>query len=87
MALDGYNLTQTFARIRIPSTNQTDPNFYLDNGVPAPSLTPPFILDRTITTVTNDGHPLYRPLDGNRRPHPQQWNLTIEGRVAEEHLF
>jgi hypothetical protein len=84
MALDGYNLTQTFGTHQDPVTNQTDPNFYLDNGVPAPSLTPPFIsASYDNGQSTNDGHPLYRPLDGNRRPYSQQWNLTIERQLPK----
>jgi hypothetical protein len=84
MALDGYNLTQNFGTHQDPGTNQSDPNFYLDNGVPAPSLTPPFIsASYDNGQSSNDGHPLYRPLDANRRPYSQQWNLTIERQLPK----
>src|SRR5205814_10258669 len=66
MALDGYNLTQNFGTHQDPVTNQADPNFYLDNGVPAPAVLPPFISSAYDNgQSSNDGHPLYRPLDAN----------------------
>ena len=84
MALDGYNLTQHFGTHQDPVTNQADPNFYLDNGVPAPALMPPFISSSYDNgQSSNDGVPLYRPLDANRRPYSQQWNLTIERQLPK----
>src|SRR5438309_1483404 len=84
MALDGYNLTQNFGTHQDPVTNQADPNFYLDNGVPAPALLPPFISSSYDNgQSSNDSHPLYRPLDANRRPYAQQWNLTIERQLPK----
>jgi len=84
MALDGYNLTQNFGTHQDPVTNQADPNFYLDNGVPAPAVLPPFISSAYDNgQSSNDGHPLYRPLDANRRPYAQQWNLTIERQLPK----
>ena len=74
ISLDGYNLNQSFGTLKDPTTNQNDPTFYLDNGVPAPPQTPPFI-----SGSFDNGHGiLYRPLDANRRSYAQQWNLTIE---------
>jgi hypothetical protein len=43
MSLDGYNLNQAFGTHLDPNTNQDDPAFYLDNGVPLPAQLPPFI--------------------------------------------
>ncbi len=84
MQLDGYNLTQNFGTHQDPVTNQADPNFYLDNGVPAPALLPPFVSSSYDNgQSSNDGHPLYRPLDANRRPYSQQWNLTIERQLPK----
>jgi len=84
MALDGYNLTQHFGAHQDPVTNQADPNFYLDNGVPAPALLPPFISSSYDNGQdSNSGVPLYRPLDANRRPYAQQWNLTIERQLPK----
>ena len=41
MSLDGFNLHQTFGTS--PNGASTNPAFYLDNGVPAPPVAPPFI--------------------------------------------
>ena len=74
ISLDGYNLNQSFGTLKDPTTNQNDPTFYLDNGIPAPAQVPPFI-----SGSFDNGHGiLYRPLDANRRSYSQQWNLTIE---------
>jgi hypothetical protein len=80
MSLDGYNLNQAFGTHLDASTNQDDPGFYLDNGVPAPSQLPPFIS----SAYDNGKTPLYRPLDANRRSYAQQWNLTIERQLPKE---
>ncbi len=82
MALDGFNLHQTFGTSIDPTTGQTDPTFYLDNGVPAPAQAPPFISagfdNGHNPSAANGNGSAYRPLDANRRPYSQQWNLTIE---------
>ncbi len=78
--LDGYNLSQSFGTLKDPTTSQNDPTFYLDNGVPAPALTPPFISGSFDNGHTNI---LYRPLDANRRSYSQQWNLTIERQLPQ----
>ncbi len=82
MALDGFNLHQTFGTSIDPTTGQTDPTFYLDNGVPAPAQAPPFISagfdNGHDPSAANGNGSAYRPLDANRRPYSQQWNLTIE---------
>ena len=84
MALDGYNLTQHFGTHLDPATNQADPNFYLDNGVPTPALLPPFISSSYDNGQDSNGNvPMYRPLDANRRPYSQQWNLTIERQLPK----
>lgn len=79
ISLDGYNLNQSFGTLKDAATNQSDPTFYLDNGVPAPAQTPPFI-----SGSFDNGHGiLYRPLDANRRSYMQQWNLTIERQLPQ----
>src|SRR5579859_2834776 len=79
ISLDGYNLNQSFGTLKDPTTNQNDPTFYLDNGIPAPAQTPPFI-----SGSFDNGHGiLYRPLDANRRSYAQQWNLTIERQLPQ----
>src|SRR5438445_416321 len=78
--LDGYNLSQSFGTLKDPTTSQNDPTFYVDNGVPAPALTPPFISGSFDNGHTNI---LYRPLDANRRSYSQQWNLTIERQLPQ----
>src|SRR6266480_3435301 len=62
ISLDGYNLNQSFGTLKDPTTNQADPSFYLDNGVPAPAQAPPFISGSFDNGHTNI---LYRPLDAN----------------------
>ena len=82
MALDGFNLHQNFGTTIDPTTGQTDPGFYLDNGVPAPAQLPPFISagfdNGHQPSAANGNGSAYRPVDANRRPYSQQWNLTIE---------
>src|SRR2546429_7317601 len=53
----------TLFRSKDPTTSQNDPTFYVDNGVPAPALTPPYISGSFDNGHTNI---LYRPLDANR---------------------
>jgi hypothetical protein len=86
MSLDGFNLTQAFST---SGFNGIVPAFYLDGtncaapcapGVPQNFSPPPFIS----SGFDNGLSPLYRPLDGNRRPYSQQWNLTIERQLPQE---
>jgi hypothetical protein len=85
MSLDGFNLHQTFATS--PNGASTNAAFYLDAGVPAP-LQPP-----SVSAAFDNGHnpsaangngSAYRPLDANRRPYSQQWNLTIERQLPAD---
>ena len=75
---DGFNNTINFSSTR----DGYDPAFLLQNGFPAvdPSLVPPFIDPsfRNGGTINN-----YRPLDANRLPYSQQWNLTIERQFTQ----
>ena len=88
MSLDGFNLHQTFGTSVNPGNGATNPAFYLDNGVPAPPALPPFINsgydNGAKPTQANGNGSGYRPVDGNRRPYAQQWNLTIERQLPYE---
>jgi hypothetical protein len=81
MSLDGFNLHQSFATSPTAS-GAVSPAFYLDQGVPIPSQLPPFINSSYdnghLPLQANGNGSAYRPVDGNRRPYAQQWNLTIE---------
>jgi hypothetical protein len=85
MALDGFNLKDTK---NLTGSANIDPPFYLDQGYPSPTVTlgctlgascirPGFDNGRTPTAANGNGS-AYRPMDANRRPYSQQWNLTIE---------
>jgi len=86
MSLDGYNLHQTFGTTPIGAS--VAPAFYLDNGVPVPPALPPFITSSsdngTSPSQANGNGSAYRPVDANRRPYSQQWNLTIERQLPHE---
>lgn len=85
MSLDGFNLHQTFGTS--PNGASTNPAFYLDKGVPAPPQAPPFInsaFDNGQSPSQANGNGSgYRPVDANRRPYSQQWNLTIERQLPQ----
>ena len=81
MALDGFNLHQTFGT-GVNAAGATVPAFYLDSGVPAPAQLPPVIS----SGFQNGRSPQYRPLDANRRPYAQQWNLTVERQIPYDVL-
>jgi hypothetical protein len=77
MSQQGFN-----ANLGFPSSNYGyTPAFLLANGFPAisDSQRPPFI-DSTFANGTSMG--IYRPLDANRLPYAQQWNLTLEHQLT-----
>ena len=84
MSLDGFNLHQTFGTT--PSGASVNPAFYLDQGVSAFNP-PPFIsstYDNGLNPSQANGNgSAYRPVDANRRPYSQQWNLTIERQLPK----
>jgi len=84
MSLDGFNLHQTFATS--PNGASTNAAFYLDQGVPAP-LAPPTVSSSfdngAAPSQANGNGSAYRPVDANRRPYSQQWNLTIERELPD----
>jgi hypothetical protein len=68
---DGYNSTPSFSS----SQGGFVPAFTLSDGPPQNFPRPPF-LDPTF--LNGQSAPIYRPIDANRLPYTQQWNLTIE---------
>ncbi len=85
MSLDGYNLHQTFGTT--PNGLAANPAFYLDQGVSA-FTPPPFISsgydNGAFPSQANGNGSAYRPVDANRRPYSQQWNLTIERQLPKD---
>jgi len=77
MSQQGFN-----ANISFPSSDYGyTPAFLLSNGFPAisDSQRPPFT-DAAFANGTSVG--IYRPLNANRLPYAQQWNLTIEHQLT-----
>lgn len=70
MSLDGFNLNQSFSS----TASGTVAAFFIQDGFPQNFARPPFIR----SDFDNGRGILYRPIDANRRPYSQQWNLTIE---------
>ncbi|HEU0174707.1 MAG TPA: carboxypeptidase regulatory-like domain-containing protein [Blastocatellia bacterium] len=77
MSLDGFNLNQSFATTGFSGIV---PAFYLQDGFPQNFSRPPFIQG----DFRNGQDILYRPVDANRRPYSQQWNLTIERQLPKD---
>jgi hypothetical protein len=69
--LDGYNATPSFSS----SQGGLIAAFDLSDGPPQNFARPPFL---NATFLNGQFHPVYRPIDSNRLPYSQQWNLTIE---------
>ena len=92
MALDGFNLKDQFSTSGPIGSggNGIDPAFFLDQGIPA-FTPPPFISsgfdNGKIPTAANGNGSAYRPVDANRRPYSQQWNLTIERELPDNISF
>jgi hypothetical protein len=88
MSLDGYNLHQNFATSTDLVTQQSDPAFYLDAGIPSPAQLPPFISagfdNGALPSQANGNGSAYRPVDANKRPYSQQWNLTLERELPKD---
>jgi Carboxypeptidase regulatory-like domain len=76
MSLDGFNLNDTISEVR--GTSSVTPAMYLSQGFPTPSST-----SNISEGFDNGQSPLYRPLDGNKRPYSSQWNLTIERELPQ----
>ncbi|PYV45754.1 MAG: hypothetical protein DMG06_01170, partial [Acidobacteria bacterium] len=70
-SLDGFNANPAFGS----SNGGLTAAFILNQGFPQNFNRPPFI---DSTFLNGQDGPLYRPLDANRLPYSQQWNLTVE---------
>ena len=68
---DGFNTTATFSS----TIGGLSRAFLLNSGLPQNFQRPPF-LDPSFDN--GQGGPIYRPLEANRLPYSQQWNLTVE---------
>ncbi|HEY7184055.1 MAG TPA: hypothetical protein VIC84_21660, partial [Blastocatellia bacterium] len=76
IATDGFNANPSFSS----SQGGLIPAFILSEGPPQNFARPPF-LDSGFLNGQNA--PLYRPIDANRLPYTQQWNLTIEHQASK----
>ncbi|HEU4981451.1 MAG TPA: TonB-dependent receptor [Acidobacteriaceae bacterium] len=73
MNLDGFN--KTYSVSEGASGGLKVPALYLANGINPASVGP--TQDISSDFDNGQGAPMYRPLDGNRRPYSSQWNVTI----------
>jgi len=71
VAQDGFNSNPAFSSTQ----GGMQAAFVLSQGFSQNFVHPPFI---DPTFLNGQGGPNYRPLDGNRLPYTQDWNLTIE---------
>lgn len=79
IAQDGFNANVSFSS----TDGGLTPAFILSQGFPQNFQHPPFI-----DSSYRNGQSLnYRPVEGNRRPYSQQWNLTLERRVKGNFLL
>ena len=76
VSLDGFNANPSFSS----SQGGLVAAFTLSGGPPQNFARPPF-LDEGFLNGQNA--PLYRPIDANRLPYTQQWNLTIEHQATK----
>ena len=74
MSLDGFNPQLNFG----DSHSGYEPSFYMDNGFPAYSTAP----NISSTADNGTGGPQYRPTYANHLSYTQQWNLTVERKLA-----
>jgi len=81
MSQDGFNKTVSLSQT--PAGTFQDPALYLANGISAAQT------GSTASTISSSfdngstGGIKYRPLDGNKRPYSQQWNLTVERQMPD----
>jgi len=73
---DGYINSPAFSS----SVGGLDPAFILSNGFPQNFARPPSLVP---TFDNGQSGPVYRPVDANRLPYAQQWNLTIEHQFTD----
>jgi len=73
MNLDGFNKNYNVSETA--NGNLEIPALYLQNGINPDAVGP----TEDISSTFDNGQyaPMYRPLDGNKRPYSSQWNVTI----------
>jgi hypothetical protein len=76
IAQNGFNSNQTFSSTQ----GGFGPAFILSQGLPTDFQHPPFLVS---TYLNGQPGPLYRPIDANRLPYSQQWNLSIERQFTQ----
>ncbi|MFZ0631558.1 MAG: carboxypeptidase-like regulatory domain-containing protein [Acidobacteriaceae bacterium] len=84
MSQDGFNKNVNLNQS--PAGNFQVPALYLNSGIT------PTIYANSIGSTAEDisgsfdngQSPLYRPLDGNRRPYSSQWNFTIQKELPSQ---
>jgi Carboxypeptidase regulatory-like domain len=72
---DGFSANPTFSS----SLGGLQAAFVLSQGLPQNFARPPFI---DSTFLNGQAGPHYRPLEGNRLPYSQEWNLNVEHRFT-----
>ncbi len=71
IAQDGYDVSPAFSSTNGGLTTA----FLLSQGLPQNFQRPPLLVPGF---DNGQGGPIYRPLDANRLPYSQQWNLTLD---------
>lgn len=79
MSQDGFNKALNLNQQ--PSGNFQIPALYLASGI-SPTMRGSTAEDLS-ASYDNGQSPLYRPLDGNRRPYSSQWNMTIQRQMPQ----
>ncbi len=75
IGVTGFNLSKSFGS----SLGGLAPAIILSQGLPTDYQKPPFLNPAYNNGQGFDNYTsVYRPLDGNRLPYSQQWNLSIE---------
>src|SRR6185437_16196350 len=73
MNLDGFN--KDYSVNETASGGLQVPALYLQDGINPEAVGP--TEDISSTFDNGQGAPMYRPLDGNKRPYSSQWNVSI----------
>jgi len=73
MNLDGFN--KNYSVNETASGGLQVPALYLQEGINPEAVGP--TEDISSTFDNGQGAPMYRPLDGNKRPYSSQWNVSI----------
>lgn len=78
MSLDGFNLNDNISAVSNGQGTISTPAMYLSGGFPTPATT-----SNISSGFDNGQSPLYRPVDGNKRPYSSQWNMTVERELPQ----